>query len=366
MRLRVLLLPLLLAFSIGWGQAETFEELAARATAARNANDSAQAISLYQQGVAMKPTWQEGWWFLGTFLYEREQYPGARDAFRRFVGLAPNAGPAWGLLGLCEFQTGEFAASLEHVQRSLSLGTGKEKQIGGVLFYHEALLLTRTGNFDQALQKYGAFVRSGVTNAPLLTGLGLAALRRSQTPKEIAADQQDLVLLAGKATYFTMAADAANAELAFREMLARFGTVENVHYIYACYLATSDPDRAAEELRRELAISRDNPAASSMFAWSLLTKGDAPGALPYAEKAVQGDPNSASSRYVLGRALVENGKVERGIGYLEQSVQMDPDNLEHRVALATAYPKAGRYQDAKQARQKALALSQEMASSAAR
>lgn len=362
----ILLLLGLAGCAIAAQAADTFEELSARATAARQANDAQGAIALYRQAVAANPQWQEGWWFLGTFLYETEQFPAARDAFRRFADMTPQAAPAWGLLSLCEFQTGEYGPALEHVQRGLSLGAGKEPQIGDVLRYHEALLLTRAGEFDKAIQKFTSFVRAGVANEPLLMGLGLAALRLPLTPKEVPADQRGLILAAAKATSFTLNGDAANTEQSFRELLSQYPQAPNVHYLYACYLMRNDPARAADELRQELKRTPGNPAAASMLAWALLTREDAVGALPYAERGAQGEPNSANAQYVLGRALVENGKVERGIDALERAVKLDPANLENHVALATAYPKAGRYQDAKRERQQSLALSAEMDARGAR
>src|SRR5450759_1259644 len=89
--------------------AATFEELAAKATAAREADNISQAIELYREALQVKPAWTEGWWFLGTLCYDSDQYKSGMQAFAEFVKLEDKAAPGWSFLGLCEFETGEYA-----------------------------------------------------------------------------------------------------------------------------------------------------------------------------------------------------------------------------------------------------------------
>src|SRR5438270_3398811 len=120
-----------------------FADMAARATAAREASRLPEAIALYKEAVNLDPKWEEGWWFLGSLLYDTDQYAAARESLARVVDLDPKAYPAWGLLGLCEFETVDYRASLGHIQRALEAGSGTQGQMEGVLRYHEAVLLTR-------------------------------------------------------------------------------------------------------------------------------------------------------------------------------------------------------------------------------
>ena len=52
---------------------------------ARDAKQLDRAIELYKQALAIKPSWDEGHWNLGTALYELDRFAEARDAFRRVV-----------------------------------------------------------------------------------------------------------------------------------------------------------------------------------------------------------------------------------------------------------------------------------------
>lgn len=312
---------------------------------------------MYRQAVQSNPRWNEGWWFLGTLLYDSDQYADARDALSKFVELEPKPGPAWGLLGLSEFETGDYASALKHIEQALASDNGDPAQMQVVLRYHEALLLTRLGQFDAAMQKYAAFTQNGAPpNPSLVSGIGLAALRVPLVPKEIPAEQRDLYVTAGKAAYFIMARDYPKAGASFQELLDRFSTAPGVHYLYGCYLLASAPDHAMAELKRELEIAPSNAAADAMLAWSLLNQHDARSALPYAQRAVKGAPSFPTAQYVLGRALAETGDVAAGIGYLEAAEKLDPMNLEDHLALASAYSKAGRTDDARRERSQSVAL----------
>jgi tetratricopeptide (TPR) repeat protein len=341
--------------------AATFEDLSARATVAREENHLPEAVSLYRQALEINPKWQAGWWFLGTILYDTNQYMGCRDALGHFVELKTDAAPAWGILGLCEFQTGKYAQSLAHLERCLSLGPSDQPEMEKVLRYHEAILLTHAGDFDHAIQKYVWFVRGSAPSSVLLTALGLAALRATLLPKDIPAGQEDLFSTAGTAAFAQMAGDTAGAQRSFRTLLERYPTAHHVHYLYACSLLAATPDQAIQEFRRELELTPASGGTLTMLAWALLNRGDSAVALPLAAKAAKNEPGYPLAQYVVGRSLVETGDVAGGIQHLELAAKLDPANLENHLTLAAAYPKVHRYRDARRERQRSLELTGEAA-----
>jgi tetratricopeptide (TPR) repeat protein len=336
--------------------AERFPHVAERATAARQANQLPEAIALYREAVNLNPKWEEGWWFLGSLLYDTDQYSAARDSLARVVDLDPKAYPAWGLLGLCEFEIGDYEASLSHIQRALEAASNPQGQMEGVLRYHEAVLLTRAGEFDAALQKYGWFARQGIQNPEMISAVGLAALRSPLLPKEIAAGERELYNSAGKAAFFSLSGDYQSARKAMEELVASFPKAHHVHYLYGSFLMATDPKAAMDEFRRELELTPSSGAANAMLAWMLLQHGDASGAFPYAEAAAKYEPASSMARYMLGRCLAEEGKLEAGIAQLERAQKADPLNLDTHISLATAYSRAGRPQDARRERLRSLEL----------
>ena len=79
---------------------------------------------MYRQAVKLRPSWAEGWWFLGELLYDQNQYPEARDSLRRLIDLDRTTGPGFALLGLCEFETKEYDKALNHIYQARRLGLG--------------------------------------------------------------------------------------------------------------------------------------------------------------------------------------------------------------------------------------------------
>jgi tetratricopeptide (TPR) repeat protein len=344
------LVPLLPGCALAQATPSAFDHVVEAATAARERDDVPQAIGLYSRAVQLRPRWPDGWWFLGSLQYETEAYPAGRDALTHFLELVPDAAPAWALRGLCEFETGEYSQSLTDIQRGLSLGAGKQAHDETILRYHEALLLTRSGDFEQALQEYAPFTRSKVSNPELLVGIGLAGLRTPLLPRDLKEDKRDLYLAAGSAAFLFMSGDEAAARQEFQNLFQRFPTASDAHYLYGLLLFPTDPDQAIAEFRRELEIAPSNAAAQLMVAWDALMRNDFSTALAYSEKVMAEEPTLPSARLVLGRGLVETGDVKGGIDLLEKELRLEPDNFEIHLALARAYSKSGRKEDARRER----------------
>lgn len=331
----------------------SFADIGAQAAAARDANDVPAAIDLYQQALKLNPKWTDGWWFLGSLQYGAGAYREASDALSHYLGLTPDAPPALAMRGLCEFETGDFESSLKDIQKALALGAANQPRNEKILRYHEALLLTRTGRFEDALRSYTFFAHDEDSNPELLMALGLAGLRTPLFPKDLRADQadqQELYISAGKAALDFMKGNLDAASADFQHLFERVPPTPNAHYLYGYLLYATDPDQAVVQFKKELEVNPSNAVAEVMLAWIPLLQNDGSEALPYARKAVADDPALPSAQLVLGRALTETGDAEAGVEHLEKTVQWQPDNLEVHLALAKAYSKAGRKEDARRER----------------
>lgn len=361
----VLALALLTTLAAAQSSPASFDSLTQGATAAREQGDLPRAIDLYRQAVEINPKWQDGWWFLGSLQYGTNAYAPARDALTHYIDLAGTPGPALALRGLCEFETGEYPQALQDIERGLSLGAANRPRNEQILRYHEAMLLTREGKFEDALRSY-AFLAQSTTNPELLLGAGLAGLRTPVLPKDVAAGQQDLYMAAGSAALRFMAGGNQNAQQAFEELFQRFPTAANAHYLYGYLLFPTDPDQGVAEFKRELEIAPSNGVASAMLAWAFLLQNDPVQALPYAQKSATEQPMLSLAQLVLGRALVETGNVPNGLEHLEKALQLDPMNLEVHLALAKAYSKSGRNEDARHERLLCLEIARNEATTVAR
>jgi tetratricopeptide (TPR) repeat protein len=368
LRASALALLLMLAFP-GYSQ-DTFDTIAAKAAAARDANDLITAARLYKQAVAMRPDWAEGWWFLGSLAYDSDQYAVGQDAFTHLVKLDDKAA-GWSLLGLCEFETRAYAPSLDHIQHALAMGDAVPKEMLPALRFHEAELLAKSGLFDQALQKYIWFAHRGNPNPALYSAIGLAALRTPMLAREIPADQQELFSIAGMTAFHWMATDFAEADAGFHALLSRYPSAPNVHYLYGSYLLPSRPDQAMTEFMRELQLNPASADALAMVALEYLQHDDLKAALSYASRSVASKPVEASSapplaHYVYGLILTRTGDLQKGVEHLEEAEKLDPANLEYHIVLAGAYSKLGRSKDSRRERLLTISMAREEEPSAAR
>ena len=330
--------------------AADFDSLVQAGSAARDQNDATTALKLYTGALELKPDWPDGWWYVGVLEYGNGSYSAAQDALSHFIQLTSDAGPALALRGLCEFELGAYPQSLQDIQHGLALGAANKPRNEAVLRYHEALLLTLGGEFEDALRQYAFFSHTGATDPEMLTGVGLAGLRVQLLPKDVEPARRELLLAAGSAAFHFMAGDNDAAQREFQALFERFPAAVNAHYFYGYLLFAKDPELAVVEFKRELEVAPANADAHVMLAWYFLLQNNSVEALPHAQKAVAEAPASTTSQLALGRALVETGDVTAGTERLEKVVKLDPGNTEIHLALVKAYSKSGRKEDAQRER----------------
>lgn len=332
--------------------ADSFDQVAAAATAAREAGRLEEAVTSYRRAVELRADWQEGWWYLGTVLYELDRYAEAREAFRPLIDLTPDLGPAWAFLGLCRFHTGEYSDALADLQKARALGIGGNVQLTYVVRYHMALLLTRVGRFEDAYEvlKFMAYER--IRNQNVIEALGLCTLRMPILPREIPPQQRDLIIQTGRAAYEFAGANYDLADSLFEEVVRRYPDVPNLHYAYGTFLVEMlvhrgrDRGRALEQFRRELEISPNHVPALLQLAFDLIERGDFEDARPYVVRALELEPDGFAGHKAVGRIELESGNVAAAVESLERARRLEPASPEIRFTLARAYRAAGREDDA--------------------
>jgi tetratricopeptide (TPR) repeat protein len=314
---------------------------------ARQADQLREALDHYATALKLRPNWKEGWWNTGAILYEQDHYPEARDAFRNLVSLEADNGPAWGMLGLCEFQTREYDRAIISLLRGRSLGLAGNQELEAVVRYHAALLYIHFEQFEIAFDVLSEFLRAGNDSPKVVQAFGLAILRMPYFETEIPAEQRDLVLVAGRAAVGMASRRPEAAQGAFDQLMARYPNAPNVHYAYGVFLLNQDSDAALKEFKRELEISPQHQPSMVQMAFEYVKRDDYNTALPLAEKAVQLAPKMFPARNVLGRILLQLGQIDRAIKELEEGARLAPTSPEMHYALGRAYRRAGREEDAK-------------------
>ncbi|MFP5235498.1 MAG: tetratricopeptide repeat protein [Acidobacteriota bacterium] len=362
-RARLLAASLLLVLLCGpvaaRAQSPSFDDLAARAAAARDQHNLPAALDFYAQAVQARPDWQEGWWYLGVIHYSANQYPDAIDAFSHLLALAPHAAPAMALRGLCEFETGDYDGSLRDLEMSVAHGAANQPSNEQILRLHLAELLTRAGRFQDALDQYKALAKNNIEDPDVDVGLGLAGMRLSSLIKDVPEGDRPLFEAAGKAGYVSLKGESQKADAMFQALFDQYPTAPNLHLYYGFLLFPHDPELAIDQFQKELTIAPDNISAHALLAFSLMIAGHYSEAIPEARRVLAAQPDMELAQLALGRSLAETGDVQHATDILNQVLKNDPNNLEAHMGLASIYAREGKREEAYRERMACVQLAQQ-------
>lgn len=330
---------------------QSFDQLLQAAEKARDENRNDESIRLFRRALSEQPESEQALWYLGTMLYEKEQYAESRDVLRQFVTIRPDAGPAWALLGLGEFQLREYPRALDHLQRAMAQGMGDRKELIQSVFYHVVVLLSRFERYDDSIDMLVKMLSSGPPDPALAEPAGLAGLRLPLLPAEIPPDRRELIDLAGRAALAMQTQHYEEAESEFKRLVADYPNEPGVHYLYGAYLVQLHPNESVAEFERELEISPSHVLARVRLAEQLIAQRDFDRALTLAQQAIKLDPKRASAHMLAGEALLAKGNAGGGIKELETARDIDPSVVRAHWDLLRAYIAAGREKDADREKQ---------------
>jgi tetratricopeptide (TPR) repeat protein len=336
--------------------APQFEDLAARAAAARDQQNLPLAIDLYSQAEQLNPEWAEGWFYLGLLRYSSNGFAAAIDAFNHSLQLQPGAAPALTLRGLCEFETGAYDDSLRDLEQGVKNGAANDPRNQQIIRYHFAQLLTRAGRFEEAIAQYQFFAENHIDDPEMLAGLGLAGMRIQSLPREISAEKRGFMQEVGRAGYVFQSGNTDGADREFNHLIALYPNTPELYFFYGVLLFRFSPDLAIDKFRREVSLEPGNSYAHAMLAYSFMLTGRYREAVPEGQTALAGDPGLMLAQLALGCSLAETGDFTRASELLNTVLKQEPQNLEAHMALAAMYSRAGRREDAYRERMECLGL----------
>jgi tetratricopeptide (TPR) repeat protein len=354
---RAVILIALQAISIAaWPQTQAsiptnFKTLSAQAQQASEENRLDDAIVLYRKALALRPTWADGWWSLGTIQYDRDQYKEAATAFRKVIALQPDKGSPRVMLGLCEFELGDDDGALKYIEEGKKRGLNPDEQFQRVMLYHEGILLLRKGRFNRAGEMFSDLSKLGVQNDELLLALGMAALR--MLPKgllEEGTPGREVVRRVGRAEGLVAAKKFDAAKQEYNSLVSDYPEFPNIHYALGRFLLElSDVDGAVAAFQQEIRNSPNHIPARLQIA-AARYRLDSSDGLKYAEEAVKLDPGEPFGHYLLGLLYLDTGNFSVAISELEIAKRSYVNIPDVYFALGNAYARAGRKQEAAQAR----------------
>jgi tetratricopeptide (TPR) repeat protein len=335
----------------GHPTATDFKTLSEQADTASQQNRLDDAIALYRKALALRPAWADGWWSLGTIHYDRDEYKQAAIAFRKVIALQPEKGSPRVMLGLCEFELGDDDAALKHIEEGKERGLNPDEQFQQVMLFHEGVLLLRKARFNRAGEAFSDLSKLGLQNDDLLLDLGMAALR--MIPKNLPPEGtpgRDVVRRAGRAEALAAAKKFDEAKQEYANLVAEYPDYPDIHYAQGRFLlGLSEVDAAVAAFQQEIKNSPQNIPARLQIAAARYRLDSADG-LKYAEEAVQLDPREPFGHYLLGLLYLDTQNFSGAISELEIAKRTYVKIPDVYFALGNAYARAGRKQEAAQAR----------------
>lgn len=318
-----------------------FDDLAKRADQAWQANRFEEAAKLYRRTVDIRRAWPLGWTRLAGSLYQLQRYAEARDASRQTTILTPKSGASWAYLGLCEYELRDYRWAFDDLSKAEKLGLGENRDLTAQVKYRLAILWDTAGQFEQGLREILWFPQQNLGSPEILQAMGLSVVRLPSFPYELPAEKQEMVLLAGQASF---AANAQNMDLAhkfYEELATKYPNEPNVHFAYGQFLSHLDLDAALKEYEKEIEITPSNAVARAEAAFLYLKMGQPDKALEGAQEAAKIAPQNPATHNLVGRALVELNRTSEAIPELALATRLAPQNSSFHLNLARAYQKDG-------------------------
>ena len=282
------------------------DTLQKRALQEGEAGKTGDAIRDYKRALELQPEWKEGLWNLGMLLYDSNQFAEASATFQKVVGFAPNLGIAWSLLGLSEYETGNYDHALAHLEQAQSLGV-QDDEIARVSSYHLGILWVRAGEFERASALLLATFGSGIVSPQAKIALGLAMLRVPLLPEQLDPSREALVLAAGEA-----ALAAVNDPGRFPALLQTYPDLPYLHYSYGLALAKAGKNKEAlAQLHAEAKLSPSSPIVWIDLSRLELRKGAVNESLQASHEAVRLAPFNQDAHRALAQALEAAGRKQQ-------------------------------------------------------
>lgn len=318
--------------------ADNFEELARKGSAAREQDRTEEAIGFYLEALSLRPDWIEGWWYIGTLYAVSDQNIPATAAFQKVVTAKPQFGPGWASLGLAQYQVANFSASYQSLLRARELGFQAAPQLEEISNYHFALLLNQNGRFEEAWDLLTSNLDRSEDPSRIRTALALAMLRIPLLPEQVSPAKDALLDIAGETALALVAGRFEQVSRLFERMLHDYPDTPFLHYAYGSALDFHQQYEDAEKQLREQIRLTPRSAIANVRLGAVLVKLQRPAdALPVAQRAAGLSPNSAIAHSLLARILTNLGRPQEATREIELAGQASQEIYEVDPDVAQIY-----------------------------
>lgn len=332
------------------GQSRDRLQLSNEAEKAEAQGDRNRAIDLYSRALVSNPQWTEGWWKYGGLLYQTGRFHEASQAFGRLTRLAPNNPLGFALLGLCDYELEDWNNAALHLNKALNRG-GLPQDISRFSMYHLGLTLLHQQNQSGALLAFKILFHQDPNYPDLDMALGAAELDLEGPPAP-ASPVFSAAQLAGSAALATLNGQPADAEKAYRDLVARFPNQPHAHLSFGVFLESQHrEDEATKEFAAETKV---NPNTAVPWLWLgrvAIAQQKPEAARSYAARAKELDAKEPLSFLIEGRSFMLEHRWQEALVPLREAENRVPQSSEVHYALASVYSALHRTQDADRERQ---------------
>ncbi len=303
---------------------------------AQAAGDDALAESLYSKALAQDPGWTEGWWKYGGLLYEARKFQAADDAFTHLTRLAPANPLGLAMLGMCEYELGDWSNASLHLNKAFARG-GLPEGIANGAMYDLGLTLMRQHNRNGALIAFRLLQHNAPAFPNLVPAIGSAELGLQQVAQPGSANSS-AVMLAGQAAVAVLNLKSDDADRLYRQLVQQYPTLPNAHLCLALFLENLGKHAEAEaELKAETTVRPGSPDAWIWLARLALARRDAAATLSNVSQAVRISPNDGVCFLLSGRAYILQQQWNKALNDLQKAEALAPNSYEVHHALISVY-----------------------------
>ncbi len=302
-----------------------------------------EALALARDGVAAFPNDVAMLAAAGQAQTQAGEVEQALNTFRRLTSLTPASATPWLRLADVYRASGRADAALNAVKKALD-AEPQSAPAQGVLI--ETLVAAGRGNEALDVAREQQRQRPGDASGYLFEGT--AQLRLKAPTAAIAAYRKGLAASPSNTdlAFALYAAQQASGKEADAQRYAAGWLKEHpADYTFEYNLSVAEIDRrefaqAEQRLLRIVAKLPDNVLALNNLAWVMSLQGK-PGAVPYAQRAVDAMPNQAAPLDTLALALSVEKQYAKAVQTQQRAIELEPSNNRFKLNLARIAVQSG-------------------------
>jgi len=336
--------------------------------------DMAELEHLSSQIIELQPTAPDGYAMRALSRIRREQLSQAEPDVKKAISVAPQSPIGYLQMGNLMVARKNYHAAEEAFRQALDRDSGSSDALSGLMNAYFAQ--KEPANAFSAAQ---AQITKVPDNSVFYDLLGTALFDYKRNPADLDDAESNLeksvqidehnVDAWGKLIQVQAVRDSAEQAMATCKHALQTNPDNAGFYLLIGELYNSGQkwDEAEQAFRKALALSPENPAVSNDLAYVMLQTGENPDlALPLAETARRGMPDSPQAADTMGWALYQKGAYSSAIDQFSEALKLaekakSPDNPTVHYHLGLAYERAGQPALARQHLQQVLKINPDYA-----